>query len=577
MSDAGRKWWLRTVAAVIGGGGTLTGAWVGFSRSAVADQNPPLTQVSEQLTNATQIPPPEPFERPRAIEVVPISATAPPAPGALPPAVEPVVPLIPSAGPEMGLQPPASLPLPPAPSALPAPSAIPEAKPIVPVAAPFPPSDVPPLPTPSVPAIPAPSETPKPSAIPPLPAIETPKLPAVPAAEKPKVPAVPVTPPDLGVPSVAVPVPVLPVESAKPTLPPVPDLGTPIPTPTGVTPPPLPAKVTEPVVPSGPAKPDSGLPTGNGGINVKPDKVGGTSSPVVPVVPKVTVPDPVKVPDPSDGGFKIPATPVKTPVVPAEPTLIEPKLPYTIPGPVEDRTKPVETPRRDPEKNFSPIPSTTHVPTPGDNTMIPVSRAAAVAVLGGMLLAPTTPAQAVTPSVPFPTTAIKPVVPIQADDKSEVTELKKQLEESNRKLAMIQEQLKGITEALSGKKDDKGFTLESDRGIVAELKEFKNRLAQIEKDLANYKTQTSLRPANPVTPVNPIVDPKAGKGTIRVVNEYPVQISIVVNGMSYRIAPSKTLDVDVSAGEFSYQLLESGAALTKSVIKEKETVTLRIK
>jgi hypothetical protein len=56
-----------------------------------------------------------------------------------------------------------------------------------------------------------------------------------------------------------------------------------------------------------------------------------------------------------------------------------------------------------------------------------------------------------------------------------------------------------------------------------------------------------------------------------------VQISIVVNGTSYRVAPSKTFDVDVPAGEFSYQLLESGAASTKSVIKEKETVTLRIK
>ena len=41
--------------------------------------------------------------------------------------------------------------------------------------------------------------------------------------------------------------------------------------------------------------------------------------------------------------------------------------------------------------------------------------------------------------------------------------------------------------------------------------------------------------------------------------------------------PSKTLDVDVPAGNFTYQLLESGAEATKSVIKEKETVTLRIK
>ena len=37
------------------------------------------------------------------------------------------------------------------------------------------------------------------------------------------------------------------------------------------------------------------------------------------------------------------------------------------------------------------------------------------------------------------------------------------------------------------------------------------------------------------------------------------------------------LDVEVPAGDFTYHLLQSGAAPTKSAIKDKETVTLRIK
>ena len=64
---------------------------------------------------------------------------------------------------------------------------------------------------------------------------------------------------------------------------------------------------------------------------------------------------------------------------------------------------------------------------------------------------------------------------------------------------------------------------------------------------------------------------------VRVVNDYPIQISMVINGISHKIPPSMALDFDVQAGEFNYQLLESGAAPTKSYIKEKETVTLRIK
>jgi hypothetical protein len=63
-----------------------------------------------------------------------------------------------------------------------------------------------------------------------------------------------------------------------------------------------------------------------------------------------------------------------------------------------------------------------------------------------------------------------------------------------------------------------------------------------------------------------------------VVNEYPIQITIAINGtFSYKVAPSKSLEIDVPAGEFSYQLLEAGTASTRSTIKEKETVTLRIK
>jgi TolA-binding protein len=202
--------------------------------------------------------------------------------------------------------------------------------------------------------------------------------------------------------------------------------------------------------------------------------------------------------------------------------------------------------------------------------MIPLSRSVAAAVIGGMMLAPAKPAAAASPTPVFPVPST-PVVPIQADDKTEVTELKKQVEDSNRKLAAIQKQLEQLTEVLTGKKDETGTPLTSDRdrGLVAQMRDLKDRLAQIEKDLAAYKTQTALKPT--------VETPKATKGTVRIVNEYPVQISIVVNGTSYRIAPSKTQDVDVPAGEFSYQLLESGGAVTKSTIKDKETVTLRIK
>ena len=101
------------------------------------------------------------------------------------------------------------------------------------------------------------------------------------------------------------------------------------------------------------------------------------------------------------------------------------------------------------------------------------------------------------------------------------------------------------------------------------MKELKNQIAKLDAELKALKTQTSLKPA--------IVPEAKPKGIVKVVNEYPVEISMVINDKSHRIAPNTKIEVEVPAGDFSYQLLQSGAATTRSVIKDKETVTLRIK
>ena len=204
--------------------------------------------------------------------------------------------------------------------------------------------------------------------------------------------------------------------------------------------------------------------------------------------------------------------------------------------------------------------------------MTHLKNVAALAVIGGALMTPK-PVEAA-PVVPLPVSLI-PVGQTGGgnakDDKIDLPELKKQVEEANRKLTDIQRDIKTLTELLRGKKDEKGYPVESDPGLVAQMKKLTDKLSELETELNKMKTQTSLRPPT-ATP-----DPKTGKGTVRVVNEYPVRVSIVVNGTSYRVDPTRSLDIEVPAGEFTYQLLESGAASTKSNIKEKETVTLRIK
>jgi hypothetical protein len=322
--------------------------------------------------------------------------------------------------------------------------------------------------------------------------------------------------------------PVLPVPAAEvPPLPVpapvVPPGGLNVPPPADLAPPTPPAGSPEPAPIALPAKPESDLPGGNRGTNVKPDVPANAPAPVLtPPAPVLPVPEPAK-----------PAGPPATPDRNAPPAAGGPTSPT--------------------------------IPAPGDDPVSAFSQSAAAALLGGALLTPATPAPAAPPA-PLAVPAAQ-----KSDEKPDAEAVKKQLDETNKKLDEIQKQLAQLTEALNGRKDSEGYRI-TGSGLVEQVRDLRDRLAAVEDDLRKMKASSSLRPPGPAT-----IDPKANTGVVRVVNEYPVRISIVVNGTSYRVEPSKSLDIDVPAGEFSYQLLESGAATTKSTIKEKETVTLRIK
>src|SRR5262249_46192965 len=150
-------------------------------------------------------------------------------------------------------------------------------------------------------------------------------------------------------------------------------------------------------------------------------------------------------------------------------------------------------------------------------------------------------------------------------EKVDPVQLKKDLDEANRKLADAEKEIKRLSALLEGKRDETGKLIPTDPGAVEEIKRIKTRVEAVEAQVNAMKTSTSLRP------------PTDGRGTVRVVNEYPVEVSIVINEKSYRVAPGATLSVEIPAGEFTYQLLQTGATATKSTIKDKEVVTLRVK
>jgi hypothetical protein len=316
-----------------------------------------------------------------------------------------------------------------------------------------------------------------------------------------------------------------------------PNVGAPIvpilPQPTEITQPPLPVKTGDPGQPVVPMKPDFALKPANPENTLNP-----AGSPVAPVGPPVA------------GGREVPGGPV-------------------------DRPKPPEIPF-EPTDKYRPTlpPPTVAVPHHRDDNMLNITTSAAFAFLGGALLAAeqAKAAPPLPPIFPLPANAVR----ADADTDKLKDDLKKaneKIAEGNRKIAELKEQVAKLDELLNGRVDDKGFRLEPNTGAVEQIKKLRDKIDELDREVKSLKTQqqTALKPAIGPTPE------ARPKGVVKVVNEYPVEISIVINERSYPVAAGTKLEVAVPAGEFSYLLLQSGAPATRSVIKDKEVVTLRIK
>jgi hypothetical protein len=242
-----------------------------------------------------------------------------------------------------------------------------------------------------------------------------------------------------------------------------------------------------------------------------------------------------------------------------------------VPGVPVDRPKPPETPY-EPTDKLRPVLPPFSDPHHRDDAMLNLTTSACFAFLGGALLA-VEQAKALPPVPPVPGLTL-PGIPVRADEpdklKKDLDEAKTKIEAANARIKALELLVEKLNEQLNGKKDADGFKLTSDPGAVEEIKRLKNRITDLEGELGRLRTQTALKPA--VVPALP------GKGIVKIINDYPVEITMLINEKStYHVAPNTTLEVEVPTGAFTYQLLQSGAAPTRSVIKDKEVVKLRIK
>ncbi len=382
-----------------------------------------------------------------------------------------------------------------------------------------------------------------------------------------------------------------------------------------------PAKPPEPT-PWPPSRPVEGLPSPAPVMPVSP------AGPLLPMMPSLGVPDIVKsievapipatiadaeVAPPPRQLPKVPALEAKPVAPPAQPAQLAPQVrpiapvmpEFLLSGP-QAGFNVKSSPEVAPLKAAPGALTSLKVEPPGEAAVIPTRQALKSAALGvALAVSPVTPLTAAEPPASAPKTD---AAKVDAPKDDVLGDLKRQVEKL-RQNADLEKTFRELTDdAVKGKLNKESGKTEP--GLVSKFDELDARLKRMEKalekfdvskfeeavarlekklDAASNSTTTQKPdavakadptpkampgPATPPATAPAILGPKA---TIRIVNEYPVPISMMVNGSSHRIEPNASKSVEVQAGSYTYELLHAGSQATTAAIKENDSVTLRIK
>lgn len=159
-----------------------------------------------------------------------------------------------------------------------------------------------------------------------------------------------------------------------------------------------------------------------------------------------------------------------------------------------------------------------------------------------------------------------------SDIQKEVDALKlKNLAEMKKDLDTLKEFRKKTQDALEGTADN------GSGGLVKKINALDDKLATLTKQLDSLDKKLESTRTALSSPVNkePVKE-KPKIGTVKIVNMYPTDVDVIVNGKGYRVAPNESKTLALNVGTFTYQLLTGGGDEKSRALKEGEEVTLLV-
>ena len=147
-------------------------------------------------------------------------------------------------------------------------------------------------------------------------------------------------------------------------------------------------------------------------------------------------------------------------------------------------------------------------------------------------------------------------------------------EELKKAVEKLEKATKDLQEAKDALKVDelrsRTSTIDSKIDLIdKDIQDIKKDIREIKRKLDNGGSSTSMRPDFDSATIR-------GQGRVRFINEFNEEMSVVVNGRSYRLLPGQERLIAVPPGDYTYQVLQIQRFAQQRTISPDETKTVRI-
>jgi hypothetical protein len=159
---------------------------------------------------------------------------------------------------------------------------------------------------------------------------------------------------------------------------------------------------------------------------------------------------------------------------------------------------------------------------------------------------------------------------------ADTSDLKKQIDEINKKLPTIEKSVLAIDndvrDEIKGRREHSATVDSRLEQIQNDVTALKSQMEQIRRDMDAARS----RPATQATQISSYQSAAPAVGHVRLANTYFDTVRIVVNGKPYDVAPTVTMLADaVPAGNFTYEVMGVQAPVTRTIAAN-ETFTISV-